>query len=114
MAPPTRYSLVSLPVRIFDDDPLSVLSSTIGQDNGEILKFSIPSFKIGTLDGLVQHADDLTKLNTACEAVVSKVADSLAGILDGDEDKISQYKMVNDSEHPSSVRPTAPFLCRPC
>lgn len=112
MAPTTRYSLVSLPVRIFDDEPLSELTSTIGQDNGDILDFSIPSFKIGTLDALVQHADDLTKLNAICEAVVSKVADSLAGILDGDEDKISQQKMVNDSKHCSSVELMAPLLCR--
>lgn len=104
MAPTTRYSLVSLPVRIFDDEPLSVLASTIGQDNGDILKFSIPSFKIGTLDALVQHADDLTKLNAACEAVVSKVADSLAGILDGDQDKVSQQKIVND-------KPTDSYIC---
>jgi len=95
----TRYILVSLPSRIFDDDPLSALSSTIGRDNGEILPFSIPSFKIGTLDALVQYADDLAKLNTGCEAVVSKVADSLVAILDGDEEKAAQQKVVADSTY---------------
>jgi hypothetical protein len=95
---PTQYILVSLPLRIFDDDPLTSLGATIGRDNGELLPFSIPSFKIGTLDGLVQHADDLAKLGAGCEAVVSKVSDSLKSILDGDEEKAAEQKMVNDSK----------------
>lgn len=102
MPSPTKYSLVSLPLRIFDtseqDDAISSLSSTITPDNGTVLPFSIPSFKIGTLDALVQQADDLAKLDQACEGVVSKVADSLKSILDGDEEKTEQQKLVNDSE----------------
>ncbi|KXX75437.1 V-type proton ATPase subunit C [Madurella mycetomatis] len=93
---PAQYALVSLPLRIFDDDPMTALAATVGRDNGETLPFSIPSFKIGTLDALVQHADDLAKLNATCEAAVAKVADSLRSILDGDEDKAAQQKMVND------------------
>ncbi|KAK4233177.1 V-type proton ATPase subunit C [Achaetomium macrosporum] len=93
---PTQYILVSLPLRIFDDDPMTALAATIGRDNGETLPFSIPSFKIGTLDALVQHADDLAKLNAACEAAIAKVAESLKGILDGDENKVAQQKVVND------------------
>ncbi|KAL2259700.1 hypothetical protein VTK26DRAFT_6524 [Humicola hyalothermophila] len=98
---PNQYILVSLPLRIFDDDPLTALAATVGRDNGETLPFSIPSFKIGTLDALVQHADDLAKLSAACEAAIVKVADSLKGILDGDEDKAAQQMMVNDkpTEH---------------
>jgi len=95
--PAAQYILVSLPLRIFEDDPLSSLAATVGRDNGEVLPFAIPSFKIGTLDALVQHADDLAKLNAGCEAVISKVSDSLKAILDGDEEKASQQKMVNDS-----------------
>jgi V-type H+-transporting ATPase subunit C len=101
MPSPTKYILLSLPQRIFDtspDDAISSLSSTIPSDSGTVLPFSVPSFKIGTLDALVGQADDLTKLDAACEGVVSKVADSLRSILDGDEDKLDQQKMVNDSE----------------
>jgi len=97
--PSVQYILVSLPLRIFDDDPISSLKGTVGRDNGEVLPFAVPSFKIGTLDALVQHADDLTKLNAACEAVVSKVSDSLKVILDGDEERASQQKIVNDSRY---------------
>lgn len=100
---PTQYSLISLPLRIFDDHPLTALSATVGRDNGETLAFPIPSFKIGTLDALVQHADDLAKLNASCEVAVAKVADSLKGILDGDDDKTAQQKMVNDSKRSTSL-----------
>lgn len=98
---PTKYILVSLPVGVFDstdrDDSLSTLSATVSPENGRTLPFSVPDFKIGTLDALVQQADDLAKLESACHSVVAKVADSLRSVLDGDEDKISQQKMVNDS-----------------
>ncbi|RBQ97307.1 hypothetical protein VDGD_20179 [Verticillium dahliae] len=100
---PTKYLLVSLPQGIFDSSSkngaLSELSAKISPDNGSTQPFAIPDFKIGTLDALVQQADDLTKLEAACETVVAKVADSLRTILDGDDDKISQQKMVNDSKH---------------
>ncbi|KZL65089.1 V-ATPase subunit C [Colletotrichum tofieldiae] len=96
----TKYALVSLPLGIFDssdkDDAIASLSATISPENGNVRPFNIPDFKIGTLDALVQQADDLAKLESTCEAVVAKVADSLKSILDGDEDKISQQKMVND------------------
>jgi len=99
-----RYIVVSLPRRIFDDDPLQSLSATIGRDNGELLPFAVPSFKIGTLDALVQHADDLAKLSSSCEAVVSKVADSLVAILDGDQDKATQHKLVVDKPTDNYLR----------
>ncbi|GKT48397.1 V-type proton ATPase subunit D [Colletotrichum spaethianum] len=105
----TRYALVSLPLGIFDssdkEDAIASLNATISPENGNVRPFNIPDFKIGTLDALVQQADDLAKLESTCEAVVAKVADSLKSILDGDEDKISQQKMVNDSETYSTPPP---------
>ncbi|KAF6844404.1 V-ATPase subunit C [Colletotrichum musicola] len=96
----TKYALISLPLGIFDssdkEDAVASLSSTIPPENGTVRPFNIPDFKIGTLDALVQQADDLAKLDSACQAVVAKVADSLKSILDGDDDKIAQQKMVND------------------
>jgi Vacuolar H+-ATPase V1 sector, subunit C len=93
----SQYVFVSLPLRIFDDEPLTALAATIGRDNGEILPFSIPAFKIGTLDSLVQHADDLAKLNAACEAAAAKVSDSLRSVLHGNEKQLADQKTVNDS-----------------
>ncbi|KAL6887868.1 hypothetical protein GGI43DRAFT_261412 [Trichoderma evansii] len=96
----SKYALISLPQSAFDsgdrDEAISSLSATITSDNGTVLPFSIPDFKIGTLDLLVQQADDLAKLDAACQTVVAKVADSLRTVLNNDEDRMASYKMVND------------------
>lgn len=98
MAP--TYILVSLPTSISPsndhDEALAALRSTISTENGIVLPFKIPDFKIGTLDALVQQADDLAKLDISCEAVVARTGDSLRGILEGDADKVAQQKTVND------------------
>ena len=102
MSKDIRYLLVSLPTSISPandyDEALTALRSAVTNDYGSVFPFRIPDLKIGTLDGLVQQADDLGKLETTCEAVVSKVSDSLKTILEGDEDKIAQQKTVNDSK----------------
>ncbi|KAI0447048.1 vacuolar ATP synthase-like protein subunit C 1 [Xylaria telfairii] len=84
-----KYALVSLP------STLDSLKATVA-DNGAVAPFSIPNFKIGTLDALVQQADDLVKLDSACQALVAKVGDSLRTLYDGDEQKADQQKVVND------------------
>ncbi|KAF2223107.1 hypothetical protein BDZ85DRAFT_199115 [Elsinoe ampelina] len=94
------YFLVSLPTSISPsdnkDEALTALRSTVTTDLGTTVPFTIPSFKVGTLDGLVQQADELQKLEQNCHAVVTKVADALRGLLEGDEDKIAEQKNVND------------------
>jgi V-type H+-transporting ATPase subunit C len=101
MSKAARYLLVSLPTSIspshHPDEALEALRSTVTNDVGTTYPFAIPTFKIGTLDALVQQADDLAKLHSACESVVGKVGDSLKTILDGDEEKIQQQKTINDS-----------------
>lgn len=101
MSGPTKYLLVSLPTSISQsndkEEAFATLQNTVSTDNGTVLPFKIPEFKIGTLDALVQQADDLAKLEGACQAVVAKVGESLRKLLEGDEDKIAQQKTVNDS-----------------
>jgi V-type H+-transporting ATPase subunit C len=102
MSSPIKYMLVSLPTSISPindkEEALTALQSTVASDNVTVLPFKIPEFKIGTLDALVQQADDLAKLESSCETVVAKVGDSLRSLLEGDEEKISQQKTVNDSK----------------
>ena len=97
----TKYALVSLPLQAFDtgdkSECIDTLRGTISSDNGNVVPFQVPEFKIGTLDALVQQADDLTKLSNTAEAVAVKVGDALRTILGGDEQRLAQYKMVNDS-----------------
>lgn len=101
----TKYMLVSLPHSAFGpgdrQSALSSLATITSSENGTAVPFDIPEFKIGTLDALVQQADDLAKLEQACGAVLSKVSDALSSILDGDEQKVMQQKTVNDSEEGS-------------
>lgn len=101
MSKGTKYLLVSLPTSIspsnHPDEALTALRSTVTSDGGNTSPFAIPNFKIGTLDALVQQADELAKLNASCEGVVNKVGDSLRAILDGDEEKVQQQKTINDS-----------------
>lgn len=99
MAPQTYY-LVSLPASISASgdasEALTTLRSAVTTDNGTTYPFNIPHFKIGTLDALVQQADELARLEGGCKSVVDKVADSLRSLLEGDEDKIQEQKVVND------------------
>ena len=101
MSKSPTYLLVSLPTSISlsndHDEALTTIRSVVGTDNGTTVPFQIPEFKVGTLDALVQQADELAKLANGCEAVVGKVGDSLRNILEGDEDKIAEQKKVNDS-----------------
>ena len=101
MSKGSKYLLVSLPTSIspsnHHDDALTALRSTVTNDVGNTSPFAIPNFKIGTLDALVQQADELSKLSNACEGVVAKVGESLRQILDGDESKVQQQKTINDS-----------------
>lgn len=102
MSSPSSYILLSLPLRTFDtgdkEEAIQSLAATISPENGSVTSFPIPALKIGTLDALVQQADELAKLHSGCEGVVQRVSDSLKTILDGDEEKIAQNKMVNDSK----------------
>lgn len=97
-----KYLLVSLPTSISPtndhDEALTALRSAVTTDYGTVFPFQIPEFKIGTLDALVQQADDLAKLEAGCEGVVGKVGDSLRNILEGDHEKTAQQKTVNDSQ----------------
>ena len=103
MSKNAQYILVSLPTSISSsndhEEAFGALQATVARDSETVLPFTIPEFKIGTLDALVQQADDLAKLESTCEAVANKVGDSLKTILEGDESKIAQQKTVNDSEH---------------
>ena len=99
--PPQTFFLVSLPTSISPsgerDEALTVLRSAVHPDQGTTYPFAIPDFKVGTLDALVQQADDLAKLETGCKSVVDKVGDSLRNLLEGDEEKLQEQKVVNDS-----------------
>ncbi|KAF2722762.1 vacuolar ATP synthase subunit C [Polychaeton citri CBS 116435] len=100
MAPPNTYFLVSLPTSISPsnshDEALTTLRSAVTTDLGNTTNFPVPTFKIGTLDALISQADSLAKLDNTCKAVVEKISDSLRTLLEGDEAKIQEQRVVND------------------
>ena len=110
MSRSVTYLLVSLPASISatndHDEALTALRSAVTTDYGSVFPFAIPEFKIGSLDALVQQADELAKLEAGCVGVVGKVGDSLKTILEGDQEKIQQSKTVNDSEWYRSILTT--------
>ncbi|KAL1985165.1 hypothetical protein VTN96DRAFT_8187 [Rasamsonia emersonii] len=100
MSKNTKYLFLSLPTSITPshhrDDALDAITATVSPENGTVSSFPIPEFKIGTLDALVQQAEELGKLESMCQSVVGKVGDALKGILEGDEAQIEKMKTVND------------------
>lgn len=101
MSKNTRYILLSLPSSVTPsgdrDDVLGAVRTTIGADAGSVSPFAVPEFKIGTLDALVQQADDLARAAGQCEGVVAKVGEALRSVLDGDDEQVARMKTVNDS-----------------
>lgn len=96
----TKYVLLSLPSSIVPshhrDDALEAIRNTVS-DYGTVNTFPIPEFKIGTLDALVQQADELARVEGLCQGVVGKVGEALRTVLEGDEEQLGMMKMVNDS-----------------
>lgn len=96
----TVYFAVSLPNTIADSgegaEALTTLRSAVSTDYGTTSPFQIPDFKIGSLDSLVQQADDVAKLESGCRAVVEKVTESLKTILEGDIEKLQEQKVVGE------------------
>jgi len=96
-----KYLFVAVPSSITPsghrDDAISSIQRAVKSDNGQVLPFQVPDFKIGTLDQLIQQSEELGKIEGLCKGVVSKVGDTLRNVLDGDEEQIIRHKNVNDS-----------------
>jgi V-type H+-transporting ATPase subunit C len=114
MSKNTVYQLLSLPTSIVPshhrDDALEAISSTVHVD-GSVSSFPIPEFKIGTLDALVQQAEELAKLEGVCQAVVGKVGDALKGVLINEEEQIRRMKTVNDSAYSRAASKGHMLIC---
>ncbi|KAI0034910.1 hypothetical protein K488DRAFT_83517 [Vararia minispora EC-137] len=56
----------------------------------------IPSFKTGTLDGLIALSEELPKQDVYFTSVVAKIVDTLRNLLNNDPSKLSQHVLVNE------------------
>lgn len=108
----TKYLFVALPSSVtpsgHKDDAIGAIQRAVKSENGLASQFSIPDFKVGTLDALIQQSDDLGRIEGICKGVVSKVGDTLKNVLEGDEEKIVMHKNVNDSTATTKSRTFRP------
>ncbi|KAF7306712.1 V-type proton ATPase subunit C [Mycena indigotica] len=58
--------------------------------------FPIPTFKTGTLDGLISLSEDLPKQENFFTATVAKTVDTLRNLLNNDPSKLNQHVLVNE------------------
>ncbi|CEG71831.1 hypothetical protein RMATCC62417_07500 [Rhizopus microsporus] len=58
--------------------------------------YTIPEFKIGTLDALVVLSDDLVKYDAAFEQSVNKLTDILNTLIKGQQQPLQGFLLVND------------------
>ncbi|KAJ7071253.1 hypothetical protein C8F01DRAFT_1109736 [Mycena amicta] len=61
-----------------------------------VATFSIPTFKTGTLDGLISLSEDLPKQENFFTATVAKTVDTLRNLLNNDPSKLDQHLLVNE------------------
>jgi len=64
--------------------------------SNQVASFSIPTFKTGTLDGLISLSEDLPKQETFFTTTVAKTVDTLRNLLNNDPSKLNQHILVNE------------------
>ncbi|KAI7827293.1 hypothetical protein BX661DRAFT_193936 [Kickxella alabastrina] len=74
----TLYWLLSVPAHGDGHVAWRDIKSRIG--SSDLYDFSLPTFKIGTLDGLVRLSDDLAKFDSAYETTLTKFTDTLRSL----------------------------------
>ncbi|KAJ3300159.1 hypothetical protein HK104_003769 [Borealophlyctis nickersoniae] len=95
----SSYLFLSAPADPTKQDTVNKLKDKIASkahDYAEIYPFSLPDFKVGTLDSLVVLSDDLAKADATAEAISTKIAENMRALLNND---LEQWKMnltVND------------------
>uniref|UniRef100_F6VHG3 V-type proton ATPase subunit C n=1 Tax=Ornithorhynchus anatinus TaxID=9258 RepID=F6VHG3_ORNAN len=58
-------------------------------------KFTIPDFKVGTLDSLVSLSDELGKLDTFAESLIKKMAQCIVEVMEDAKGKVQENLLAN-------------------
>ncbi|XP_073072724.1 V-type proton ATPase subunit C 2 isoform X12 [Manis javanica] len=66
-------------------------------------KFSIPDFKVGTLDSLVGLSDELGKLDTFAESLIKRMAQSVVEVMEDAKGKVQENLLANGVDLTSFV-----------
>uniref|UniRef100_A0A060TDL3 V-type proton ATPase subunit C n=1 Tax=Blastobotrys adeninivorans TaxID=409370 RepID=A0A060TDL3_BLAAD len=62
--------------------------------------FNLPNFKIGTLDSLIQHSEELAKIDGQFQSIATKAGEILAAVYEGNSSQLSQARKVDGSKTP--------------
>lgn len=79
-----------------EDQLESWYSSSLNLPSSDVHHFDIPSFKIGTLDSLVQQSEELAKLDGQFGGIVAKIADVIGSLYEDNAAHINAAKRVDD------------------
>lgn len=93
-----HYLIVSLPGSAApsnNEELQTYLEKDLAGGRCAVSRFQVPSFKVGTLDSLVQQSEELAKLDTTIGGFLSKIDDILASLYDGQEGLIAASKKVD-------------------
>ncbi|KAM5263756.1 V-type proton ATPase subunit C 2 isoform 3-T3 [Ctenodactylus gundi] len=66
-------------------------------------KFSIPDFKVGTLDSLVGLSDELGKLDAFTESLIKRMAQSVVEVMEDSKGKVQENLLANGVDLTSFV-----------
>ncbi|XP_037384424.1 V-type proton ATPase subunit C 2 isoform X3 [Talpa occidentalis] len=66
-------------------------------------EFSIPDFKVGTLNSLIRLSDELGKLDTFAESLIRKTAHSVVEVMEDAKEKVQENLLANGVDLPSFV-----------
>lgn len=69
----------------------------------ETWSFSLPEFKVGTLDSLMILSDELSKHDALVESIVSRVSESLKSLLNNEND-LNSNLVVGDKSVPAYLK----------
>ncbi|GMM33450.1 H(+)-transporting V1 sector ATPase subunit C [Saccharomycopsis crataegensis] len=96
------FLIVSLPSNVAPSNneelPLYLEKNLIG-GHGVVSKFAIPTFKIGTLDSLVQQSDELEKMDVTINGILNKIDDILNAIYDNNSGLVASSKRIDGDKN---------------
>lgn len=90
--------MISAPSKSSPETLSSLRERLVKHEYADIFPFSIPDFKVGTLDSLMILSDELSKMDGIVESCVTKISDSLRNLLNGEVEEWKGALLVGDSK----------------
>ena len=101
--PTTNIWFISSPGKSNQETIPNLQDRLMKHEYADIFPFTIPEFKVGTLDSLMLLSDELSKMDLNIETAVTKIADALKGLLNNDVESWKEALLVGDSKKITAV-----------